>query len=400
MPPKAPPAPERAHAADPQAAQLTSQLAEARRRLREMSAVLDTATDGVVILDAAGEIESVNASAEALFGLEAAEMVGQSFADFLTPETRPTALDYLSGLRDSGVASLLNEGREVAAAAGIGSVPLFMTMGRVSSEEGQRFCAVLRDITHWKRMEAELIAAKQAAEHASSQKSEFLGRVGSEIRNPLNAIVGLAEAMIEERLGPIDNERYREYLREIRVAGEQVVNLVDDLLDISRVEIGKLDLAFAAVPLNETVREAIGLVQAEANRARTVLRSSLGKDVPAIVGDERTLRQAVLNLLSNAVRNAGPGGQVIVSSSLGESGEALVRIRDTGPGMTDAEVEQALEPFRGRAPEDLAQRGTGLGLPLTKALIEANRAALSIRSARGEGTVMTITIPPTRVLSE
>ena len=141
-------------------------------------------------------------------------MVGRQFDDLLTPESRKGALDYLSGLRDNGVASLLNEGREVEAAAGAGSIPLFMTMGRISSEEGQRFCAVLRDITHWKRIEAELTAAKRAAEDASTQKSEFLARVSNEIRTPLNGIIGNAEAMIEERFGPVENERYREYLRD------------------------------------------------------------------------------------------------------------------------------------------------------------------------------------------
>ncbi len=387
--------------ADPRLSALSEQLAEARRRLREMTAILDTATDGVVVLDQSGAIESVNASAEALFGLDASEMVGRQFDDLLTPESRKSALDYLSGLRDSGVASLLNEGREVEAAAGAGSIPLFMTMGRISSEEGQRFCAVLRDITHWKRIEAELTAAKRAAEDASTQKSEFLARVSSEIRTPLNGIIGSAEAMIEERFGPVENERYREYLREIRGSGEHVVNLVNDLLDISRIEAGRLALEFAAVPLNEIVHEAIGLMQTHASRARVVLRSSLSREVPAIVADERTLRQIVMNLLSHSVRHAGPGGQVIVSTSLSENGEALLRVRDTGHGMTEAEVARALEPFRDLSIASLADRaGTGLGLPLTKALVEANRASLSIRSARGEGTVLTVTIPPTRVLSE
>ena len=187
----------------------------------------------------------------------------------------------------------------------------------------------------------------------------------------------------------------------MRTSGEHVVNLVNDLLDISRIEAGRLALEFAAVPLNEIVREAIGLMQAQAGRARVVVRSSLSREVPAIVADERTLRQIVMNLLSHSVRHAGPGGQVIVSTSLSDVGEALLRIRDTGHGMTEAELARALEPFRDLSIASLADRaGTGLGLPLTKALVEANRASLSIKSAHGEGTVMTVTIPPTRVLSE
>jgi PAS domain S-box-containing protein len=386
------------------AALLPSRAADApdvERRLREMIAILDTATDGVVILDDDGAIESVNASAEALFGLEAREMQGRRFEDLLTPESRKLALDYLSGLKDSGVASLLNEGREVAARAGAGSIPLFMTMGRISSDEEGRFCAVLRDITHWKRIEAELREAKRVAEEASKQKSEFLARVSHEIRTPLNAIIGFAEVMIEERFGPVDHERYREYLRDIRTSGEHVVSLVNDLLDISKIEAGKLDLNFAAVPLNELLRECIGLMQPQANRAHVVLRSSLSRDVPAIVADERTMRQIALNLLSNSVKYTDPGGQVIVSTSLSETGEAILRVRDTGEGMSEDELARALEPFRQLTTAAIGDAsGSGLGLPLTKALVEANRATLSIRSTPGEGTVVTVTIPPTRVLSE
>jgi PAS domain S-box-containing protein len=343
----------------------------------------------------------VNAGAEALFGLEAHELQGTDFGELLTPESRQSALDYLSGLMDNGVASLLNEGREIEAQAGPGSIPLFMTMGRISGDDGGRFCAVLRDITHWKRTEAELVAARRAAEEASAQKSEFIARVSHEIRTPLNAIIGFAEVMIEERFGALDNERYREYIRDIRVSGEHVVSLINDLLDISKIEAGKLDLEFGAVPLNDLVRECIGLMQPQANRARVVLRSSLSRDVPAIVADARTLRQIVLNLLSNSVKFTGPGGQVIASTSLLDSGEALLRVRDTGEGMSEEELARALEPFRQIATATLSDRtGTGLGLPLTKALVEANRAGLAIRSARGEGTVVTVTFPPTRVLSE
>jgi signal transduction histidine kinase len=259
----------------------------------------------------------------------------------------------------------------------------------------------LRDITHWKRIESELTEAKRAAEEASRQKSEFLARVSHEIRTPLNAIIGFAEVMIEERFGPVDHERYREYLRDIRTSGEHVVSLVNDLLDISKIEAGKLDLNFAAVPLNDLVRECIGLMQPQANRAHVVLRSSLSREVPAVVADERTMRQIVLNLLSNSVKFTGPGGQVIASTSLSEAGEAVLRVRDTGEGMSEEELVRALEPFRQLSTASLADgTGTGLGLPLTKALVEQNRATLSIKSARGEGTVVTVTIPPTRVLSE
>ena len=378
---------------------LAGRLAEADARIRELTSILDTATDGVLVVDENGIIERVNASGEALFGVAETDLVGRQMADLLDAGSRQEAIDYLSGLKENGVASVLNEGRDVSARAGTGTIPLFMTMGRIGSGEKGRFCAVLRDLTHWKQAEAELVAARQNAETASSQKSDFLARVSHEIRTPLNAIIGFSEVMIEERFGAIENERYREYLRDMRTSGEHVVSLVNDLLDISKIEAGKLDLDFDAVPLNVLVRECITLMQPQANRAHVILRSSLSPDVPGVVADQRTLRQIVLNLLSNSVKFTGPGGQVIASTAILDNGEAVLKVRDTGEGMSDAELERALEPFRQLTTSSFGD-GTGLGLPLTKALVEANRADFSIRSARGEGTIVTVAFPPTRVLSE
>ena len=378
---------------------LAGKLADADARIRELTSILDTATDGVLVVDEDGRIESINASGEALFGIEEADLISRPMTDLLDADSRQQAIDYLSGLKENGVASVLNEGREVKGRAGEGTIPLFMTMGRVGSGEKGRFCAVLRDLSHWKKAEGELVAARQNAETASSQKSDFLARVSHEIRTPLNAIIGFSEVMIEERFGPIENERYREYLRDMRTSGEHVVSLVNDLLDISKIEAGKLELDFDAVPLNALVRECITLMQPQANRAHVILRSSLSPGVPGVVADQRTLRQIVINLLSNSVKFTGPGGQVIASTAVLDNGEAVLKVRDTGEGMSDEELERALEPFRQLTTASFGD-GTGLGLPLTKALVEANRADFSIRSARGEGTIVTVTFPPTRVLSE
>jgi PAS domain S-box-containing protein len=367
----------------------------------DAEAILDGVADGALILDTEGVITAVNSGAESLFGLEGSELRGVGFVDLLAPASRDLILREVAALRSHDGASRLREGREVEAPVGPGSMTLRVSMTPLSGEGDGRICVVLRDVTAWKRNETQLIAARQLAEAASAQKSEFLARVSHEIRTPLNAIVGFAEVMIEERFGPVANERYREYLHDIRNSGEHVVSLVNDLLDIAKIEAGKLDLQFTAVPLNDLLREAIAVMQPQAGRAQVVLRSSLSREVPAIVADQRTLRQIVFNLLSNSVKFTGPGGQVIASTSLTDSGEALLRIRDTGEGMSEDELALALEPFRQIATAPLANKaGTGLGLPLTKALVEANRAMMTIRSARGEGTVVTVTFPPTRVLSE
>jgi len=379
---------------------LEEDLRNYEERTNELTSILDTATDGVIVLDGHGRILSVNRSAEALFGYDQNEIAGEPFTILLAPESHAVALDYIEGLKAGGVASILNDGREVTGRVRQGGkCPLTMTIGRVSERPHRKFCVVLRDMTASKKAEAELMAAKRAAEEANAQKSDFLAKISHEIRTPLNAIIGFAEVMLEERFGPVGNERYKEYLKDIHVSGGHVISLVNDLLDLAKIEAGRLDLSFTSVKLNDVVASCVALMQPQANRERIVLRTSLAPHLPAVVADERSMRQIILNVLSNAVKFTDAGGQVIVSTALTDRGEVVVRVRDTGIGMNDKEIAAALEPFRQLATARRAG-GTGLGLPLTKALIEANRGSLAIKSAKNEGTLVEITLPRTRVLAE
>ena len=206
---------------------------------------------------------------------------------------------------------------------------------------------------------------------------------------------------MEERFGPIGNERYREYLKDIRTSGEHLISLINDLLDLSKIEAGKLDLAFASVDLNDIASQCMAIMQPQANRERIIIRSALAPDLPHVVADARSLRQIALNLLSNSIKFTSPGGQVIVSTTLTDDGEVHLRVRDTGIGMSETEIKTALEPFRQIATAGRpGSGGTGLGLPLTKALAEANRASFSIKSTVNAGTLVEIAFPSTRVLAE
>ena len=397
--PVAPPQPEDAAAAPRPDPELVAELTAAGHKIAELEAILDTATDGVAVVDGEGRIVRINRSAEALFGVETRDVAGLPFTHLLAEESRKSALDYLEGLAQNGVASLLNDGREVIGRVPQGGlIPLFMTMGRLG--ETGKFCAVLRDITQWKNAEEELINARRAAETASMQKSDFLAKVSHEIRTPLNAIIGFSEVMMEERFGPIGTERYKQYLRDIHVSGAHLMSLLNDLLDLSKIEAGKMELNFEAVALNDIVMECVALMQPQANRERIIIRTSLSSQVPGIVADPRSIRQIVLNLVSNAIKFTLAGGQVIVSTALEERGEVTLRIRDTGIGMSEKDVETALMPFRQVATSSKHRSdGTGLGLPLTKALVEANRASFLIDSAVGQGTLIRVTFPSTRVLA-
>ncbi|WP_163270146.1 PAS domain S-box protein [Chelativorans alearense] len=373
---------------------------EVEARLMEMRAIVDTATDGIAVIADDGTIRSINRPAEALFGFDAEHVTGKPFSSLFAIESQRTVQDYLAALADNGVASVLNDGRQVIGREAQGRfIPLFITIGRLPNHSG--YCAVLRDITHWKRAEEELTQARAQAERASSQKSGFLARVSHEIRTPLNAIIGFSELMIDEKFGPIGNERYRDYLRDINRSGNHVLDLVNDLLDISKIEAGQQEMQYEAVPLNETLGEVVAMMQPQANSERVIIRSSFASRLPDVVADLRSVRQIALNILSNAVRYTPAGGQVIVSTAYDLDGSVVMRVRDTGLGMSSAEIDEALKPFKQIS--TLRRKrgdGTGLGLPLTRAMVEANRAQFAITSRPGEGTLVEITFPPTRVLAD
>ncbi len=373
---------------------------QGEEEIRELRAILDTATDGVLILDSSARVLSGNRSAQALFGYDAGELGALSLSDLLVPESHRLVLEHLERLsRRDGVDSL-NAGYEAIGRVRQGGlVPLHITIGRI--EDGEKLCAVLRDVTAWKRSEEELIKARRAAEKASTAKSEFLAKISHEIRTPLNAIIGFSEVMMDERFGPIGSERYRQYLKDIHAAGGHLISLLSDLLDLSKIEAGKLDLTFVSVNLNDLVQQCVAIMQQQANRERVIIRTSLHGNLPQIVADARAMRQIMLNLLSNSIKFTGAGGQVIISTAQTDDHEVVLRVRDTGSGMTEKELQIALEPFR-QVPTvtHWDAGGTGLGLPITKALAEANQAYFRLTSRVDDGTLAEVIFPATRVLAQ
>jgi PAS domain S-box-containing protein len=372
----------------------------ADEEIRELRAILDTATDGVLILDSSGRLLSGNRSAQALFGYDAGELEKLSISDLLVPESRRPMLEHLERLAQRDGVDSLNAGYEaIGRVRQGGSVPLHIMIGRI--EDGEKLCAVLRDITAWKRGEEELINARRAAEKASTAKSEFLAKISHEIRTPLNAIIGFSEVMMDERFGPVGSERYRQYLKDIHASGGHLISLLNDLLDLSKIEAGKLELTFVSVNLNDLVQQCVAIMQQQANRERVIIRTSLHGNLPQIVADARAMRQIMLNLLSNSIKFTGAGGQVIISTALTDDHEVALRVRDTGAGMSEKELQIALEPF-GQVPTvtHWDAGGTGLGLPITKALAEANQAYFRITSRVDDGTLAEVTFPATRVLAQ
>ena len=356
----------------------------------ELGAILDTTAEGIVMFDAEGNLNSCNRSAEALFGYDGADLVQRNLAELFAPESQPAVLDYLDSIKGAGVASLLDHGRDVLGRVrGGGLIPLSMTMGRTQAD-GPNFFAVFRDLSQVRKSESELQQARRLADRAANAKADMLARISHEVRTPLNAIIGFAEVMIGERFGALGNERYVEYMKDIRASGERVIAIINDLLDLSRIETGKLDLAFANQNLNDLVEQCVAVMQPQANRERIIIRTSLAHMLPPVVADARALRQITLNLIGNSIHLANAGGQVIVSTALSDFGEVVLRVRDTGHGLNDNEVAAAMEPFRTQPPSDQASDSSGVSLSLTKALVEANRAQFHIKTGAHSGTLIEV----------
>jgi len=227
---------------------------------------------------------------------------------------------------------------------------------------------------------------------------DFLAKVSHEVRTPLNSIIGFTELMLQERFGAIGNKRYAGYVEDIHQSGLYALSLLNDLLDISKIEAGKFELNFTAVDVSEVVEDCVASLQPLAKRSRIVLRTSLRPDLPSVVADPRRVKQILLNLLTNAIKFTKEGGQVIVSGSMVD-GELRLRVRDNGVGMTKDEIAFAMQPFHQLDTAPRKQTGTGLGLPVTKALVDANRARLVLTSEPGVGTSADVIFPAERLFT-
>jgi PAS domain S-box-containing protein len=349
----------------------------------DLGAILDAADEAILMFDARGAIRACNRSAAKLFGADGDALIARDLAGLFTPDTQAAIAPLLERLADNS-SEYTVEARTISNGV---EIPLTLTIGR-ARPDGPNGYAIVRDLTPLKRGETELAQARRQTERASADKADILARISHEMRAPLSAIIGFADVMIEQRFGPLGSDRYADYLRDIRGCGERVVAIVDDLLDLSRIESGKRNLALTPQDLNDLVEQCVAAMQPQANRERIIIRSSLAHPLPHIVADGASLRQIALNLIGNSIHLANPGGQVIVSTVYADSGDVLLRVRDTGHGLNDNEVATALAPFRPSSEDGDAP--ALIRLSLTRALAEANHARFSVKPAPYAGTLIEV----------
>ena len=241
--------------------------------------------------------------------------------------------------------------------------------------------------------------ARRRAEEANLAKSRFLASMSHELRTPLNAILGFSEVMDSEVLGPLENKTYKEYVGDIHRSGRHLLDLINEILDLSRIEAGRYDLQEEAVALADIAEDCIGMVQLKARSKNISISSRFEKDLPAVWGDERALRQVALNLLSNAVKFTPQGGEIEVKVGWTSGGGQYISIRDNGPGIPEEEIPVVLSAFgQGAIAIKSAEQGTGLGLPIVQAVLEKHDGELILKSKLREGTQTIAILPPKRVL--
>jgi signal transduction histidine kinase len=245
------------------------------------------------------------------------------------------------------------------------------------------------------RANADLHSAQMLAEGANRAKSEFLSNMSHELRTPLNAIIGFSEIIKDQAFGPEAQSRYREYAQDIYESGRHLLQLINDVLDLSKVEAGKMELRRKVIDLPDLMSRCMRLIKTRAAKAHIRLETSFNPSASSLLADEGRVRQILLNLLANAVKFTPAGGTVTVSTDIDEHGAIAISVEDTGVGMDASEIQVALERF-GQASSSLTRsyEGTGLGLPLTKALVDLHGGQLTIVSEKGKGTTVTVIFPP------
>jgi signal transduction histidine kinase len=261
--------------------------------------------------------------------------------------------------------------------------------------------ATFTDITDQESVTADLRQAKEQAEFANRAKSDFLANMSHELRTPLNAIIGFSQIMTEQMFGPIGSPRYREYAGDILNSSQHLLQIINDILDMAKVEAGRVELHEAPVDVMKLADSCIRLVRERAQDAGVALRTEIAPGLPDLLGDERLIKQILLNLLSNAVKFTPRGGRVTVAGRVEPDAGWTLSVIDTGIGIAPADIPRVMQPF-GQVDGSYARShgGTGLGLSIVRALAELHGGAFRLESTPGQGTTATISFGAQRVIGK
>ncbi len=370
-----------------------------RERMEDLHAAIDAMSEPVAVLDAEDRYVFAN-KAEHKFNGAVSETIkpGMLFEDHISAIAEHGLAPNAIGREEEWVAERMAKHHSAD-----GPFELRRQDGRWVLVTEERLPSggmvmLLTDITRQKDAQAALSKARDVAEQANFAKSEFLANMSHELRTPLNAIIGFSQTFMGEVFGPLGNAQYHEYANDIHDSGQHLLELINDILDLSAIEAGQLELFEAEVDLHRQSASMVRLIMPRARQGEIIIENNIVRSTPKLYGDERRIKQVLLNILTNAVKFTKPGGRVVIDT-LVDGDELALSIRDSGIGMNAADLEKAQEPFgqvnRGY---ESKHEGTGLGIPLSNSLMELHGGTMVIESQPDVGTTVTIRFPAERML--
>jgi len=362
-------------------------------------AVIDNIAEGIVTINERGIIESFNPAAERMFGYLAAEAIGNN-VNFLLPDKERAEHDVYIEKSKLYASRIINKARDLYGQHKNGKLfPIELNVSRMELNGEGKFIGIMHEISSRVEAEHKIRESREQAMIANRAKSDLMANMSHELRTPLNAIIGFSESLKEETFGPVGSDKNREYLNDIHHSGQHLLDLINDILDVSAIEAGALELHEENIDLTNVVDAAVRLIRPRAEAGQVIVTASLDPEISLVFADRRRVMQVMLNLLSNAVKFTPEDGEVSINAWLRHDGSLAVMVADTGSGMDAKEIDTAMSQF-GQVDSGLDRKheGTGLGLPLTKGLMELHGGTLEIKSKKGNGTLTTVTFPKERVI--
>ncbi len=366
-----------------------------------LSSVFDSSDIGIIVTNEDGNVVRINKGFSRLFGWRDVDLIDQPFYKYISEEDRErTKYNHKKfierGVRSSGEIKILNANNAIS--------ETLCTLTTLNLENGQKYqITTLIDITFRKRMEKSLREAKEQAESSNRAKSSFLANMSHELRTPLNAIIGFSEMLISQIYGPLGDKKYGEYTGDIHHSACHLLEIINEILDMSRIEAGSIKLANNETPLSTITDTIIRMLTPQIQDKQMDVIVSLPENMPLLRIDERLIRQAMINIVSNAIKYSPESSNITISAEFKRNEDLSITIKDNGDGIPESKLAHVLQPF-GRVEDAFKKKseieGTGLGLPIAKGMIELHGGSLDIKSKEKVGTNVIITLPAYRIIKK